>query len=298
VARVVSVGTKRWRGLRRSVAFAVVALVAAGALVGCSVSSGPQTALPAGVSVSLLQNRSDYPIRHLEVQVHNTTKSTVTLHSGDFSSAFFAKSVAMHHLPYDLEPGDEVAFPVDLPAAACDSPKPVPHVTMSFTDKTGTGKATVTPKVLYNTLNEIHSHDCAQTTFEKIVAITPGDAVTWTRDASGALISHLDFTFAPTGAAGTVTLNSIDNTTLLDMSLDATYPLVFTGSSAPQKLVLTATPSRCETHALGEDKIGTVVPFHVKTPAYSNGYFGLVLSDKLKFEYYHYFALACGYPPG
>jgi hypothetical protein len=298
VARVVSVSTKRWHGIRRLVASVVVGLVAAAALVGCSASSGAQTVLPAGVSVSLFQNRSDYPIRHLEVQVHNTTKSTVTLHSGQFSSTFFSKTVAMHYLPYDLEPGDEVAFPVYLSAAACDNPKPAPRVSVSFTDTTGKGHATVTPKVLYDTLNEIHSHDCAQTTFQKVVAITPGGAVTWTRDASGALVSHLDFTFAPTGAAGTVTLNSIDNTTLLDMSFDTTYPLVFSASSAPQKLVLTSTPSRCETHALGEDKIGTVVPFHVKTPGYSNGYFGLVLSNKLKFEYYHYFALACGYPPG
>ena len=298
MARVVSVSTQHRRGLRRLVAGAVGGLLAASVLVGCSAASTVQNALPAGISVSLFQNRSDYPIRHLEVQVHNTTKSTVTLHSGEFSSTFFAKTVAMHYLPYDLEPGDEVAFPVYLPAAACDSPKPAPRVIVSFTDKAGKGHATVTPKVLYNTLNEIHSHDCAQTTFEKVVAITPGDAVTWTRDASGALISHLDFSFTPTGASGTVILNSIDNTTLLDMSFDTTYPLAFDGSSAPQKLVLAATPSRCETHALGEDKIGTVVPFHVKTPAYSNGYFGLVLSDKLKFEYYHYFALACGYPPG
>jgi hypothetical protein len=283
---------------RRLVAIVVVGVMAVAALVGCSARADTQAALPAGVTVSLFQNRSDYPIRHLEVQIHNATKSTVTLHSGEFSSAFFTTTVAMHYLPYDLEPGDEVAFPVYLPAAACDSPKPAAHVTVSFTDKAGKGHATVTPKVLYNTLNEIHSHDCAQTTFERVVAITPGDAVTWTRDASGALISHLDFTFAPTGASGTVILNSIDNTTLLDMSFGTTYPLVFTGSSAPRELVLTATPSRCETHALGEDKIGTVVPFHVKTPGYSNGYFGLVLSDKLKFEYYHYFALACGYPPG
>ncbi len=297
MARVVSVSTKRWRGLGRVVATAVVALVSAAALVGCSAASGVQTALPAGVSVSLFQNRSDYPIRHLEVQIHNTTKSTVTIRSGTFSSTFFVKPVAMRYVPYDLEPGDQVAFPVALPAAACDRPKPAPRVTVHFTDSAGRGTAIVTPKVLYNTLDEIHAHDCALGTFEKVVAITPGSAVTWSKDASGALVSHLDMTLTPTGAAGSVTLNSIDNTTLLDMSLDATYPLVLSASSAPLTLTLSATPSRCETHALGEDKIGTVVPFHVTTSAYANGYFGLVLSNKLKFEYYHYFALACGYPP-
>jgi hypothetical protein len=298
VARVVSVSTKCRRGPRRLVAGAVIALVAATALVGCSASSGAASTLPAGVSVSLFQNRSDYPIRHLEVQIHNTTKSTFTISSGTFASTFFANPVAMQHVPYDLEPGDEVAFPVALPAAACDQPKPAPRVTLHFTDAADKGSATVTPKVLYNTLGEIHSHDCALGTFEKVVAITPGSAVTWSNDASGALVSHLDMTFTPTGAAGTVTLNSIDNTTLLDMSLDTTYPLVLSASSTPLRLTLSATPSRCETHALGEDKIGTVVPFHVKTAAYSNGYFGLVLTNKLKFEYYHYFALACGYPPG
>jgi hypothetical protein len=297
MARVVSVSEKRWRGLRRWVAVVAGGLLATSALVGCSAVPAVQTALPAGVSVSLFQNRSDYPIRHLEVQIHNTTKSTVTIRSGTFSSTFFAKAVALQYVPYDLEPGDQVAFPVALPAAACDRPKPAPRVTVDFTDSAGKGSATVTPKVLYNTLGEIHSHDCALGTFEKVVAITPGDAVTWSKTASGALVSHLDMTFTPTGAAGSVTLNSIDNTTLLDMSLDTTYPLVLSASSAPLTLTLSATPSRCETHALGEDKIGTVVPFHVTTSAYSNGYFGLVLSNTLKFEYYHYFALACGYPP-
>jgi hypothetical protein len=297
VARVILVSTKRREGLRRLVAGVVIGLIAAAVLVGCSSSSTARTALPSGITLSLFQNRSDYPIRHLEVQVHNTGKSTVTLTSGSFSSTYFSKVVGMQHLPYDLAPGDEVAFPVALPAAACDKPDPAPRVSIHFTDSAGKGSATVTPRVLYNTLVEIHSHDCALVTFEKVVTITPGSTVSWAKNASGALVSRLDLTFSPTGAAGTVTLNTIDNTTLLDMSLNTTYPLVLSASSLPLTLTLTATPSRCETHALGEDKIGTVVPFHVKTSAYSNGYFGLVLSDKLKFEYYHYFSLACGYPP-
>jgi hypothetical protein len=288
----------RWRVVRRVASLGAVGLAITAGLVGCSPSSNATTTLPTGVHVSLFQNRSDYPIRHLEVQLHNTTKSTVTVTSGTFSSSFFSKPVHMQYVPYDLEPGDEVAFPVALPAASCSTPKPAPRVTVQFKDSTGKGTATVTPKVLYNTLNEIHAHDCALVTFEKVAAITPGTAVTWSKDASGALIAHLDMTFTPTGAAGTVTLNSIDNTTLLDMSLNTRYPLVLSASSAPLHLTLSATPSRCETHALGEDKIGTVVPFHVTTSAYSNGYFGLVLSNTLKFEYYHYFALACGYPPG
>jgi hypothetical protein len=273
-------------------------LVAVATLVGCTPAASVPTSLPRGVTVSLFQNRSDYPIRHLEVQIHNTTKSTVTVTSGSFSSAFFSKSVAMQYMPYDLEPGDQVAFPVALAAAACDKPKPAPRVSIRFTDAKGTGSATVTPRVLYNTLSEIHSHDCALETFEKVVAITPGSEVTWSKDASGALVSHLDLDFTPTGAAGTVSLNSIENTTLLDLTLNTPVPLVLSSSSAPLKLTLSAVPDRCETHALGEDKIGTVVPFHVTTSAYSNGYFGLVLSNKLKFEYYRYFALACGYPPG
>jgi hypothetical protein len=265
-------------------------------LAGCTSAAQQVTSLPAGVTVSLFQNRSDYPIRHLEVQVHNTTKSTVTLRAGTFSSGFFSRTVPLTYLPYDLEPGDQVAFPVALPAAACNGSAARPRVTVGFTAKQGSGRATVTPRVLYNTLNEIHSHDCAEATFERVAKITPGSAVTWSTNASGALVAHLDLSFTPTGNAGRVTLNSIDNTTLLDLSLNTAYPLVLSGSSPPHDLVLSATPSRCETHALGEDKVGTVVPFHVTTSSYANGYFGLVLSNTVKFELYHYFALACGYP--
>jgi hypothetical protein len=221
--------------------------------------------------------------------------STATLNSGSFPSVYFTKAVAMHYVQYELQPGDEVAFPVYLLATACDKPAPDPRVTLNFGTKSGKGSATVTPMVLYHALAEIHSYDCAMETFEKVITITPGAAVTWSSDPSGALISYLPVTLTPTGAAATVTLKGIDDTTPLLMSLNTRYPLVLSAKSAPLNLVLTATPSRCETHVLSEDKIGTIVPFHVITSQYPNGYFGVVLSTTLKFEYYHYFSLACGY---
>jgi hypothetical protein len=281
--------------MRHGVSVAVVALAGLLLLAGCTSAPPRATTLPSGVTVSVFQNRTDYAPRHLEVQVHNASKANVTIRSGSFSSAYFVRSVAMHYLPYELEPGDEVAFPVYLPAAACTTAAPAPRVSLAFTSPGGKGTTTLAPAVLYHALSEIHSHDCAMATFERVVTITPGSAVTWTRDATGALVSHLELTLSPTGRTGTVILNSIDNTTLLDLSLNTTYPLELSGSSAPRKLVLSATPSRCETHVLSEDKVGTVVPFHVVTAAYPDGYFGLVLSNTLKFEYYHYFSLACGY---
>jgi hypothetical protein len=270
-------------------------LIGAALVAGCSSGAKSQISLPRGVTVSVFQNRSDYAPRYLEVQVHNRSRATLTLSSGSFASVYFTKAAAMHYVPYELEPGDQVAFPVHLPAAACDKPAPQPRVTLNFTTKAGKGSTTVTPTVLYHALSQIHSHDCAMETFEKVVAITPGTKVAWARDASGALISYLPITLTPTGAAGTVTLNSIDDTTLLLMSLNTTFPLVLSAKSAPLDLTLRAVPSRCETHVLSEDKIGTVVPFHVVTSQYANGYFGIVLSKTLKFEYYHYFSLACGY---
>ena len=274
---------------------AVVVLCVVALLSGCSSAPATLTILPPGVTVSVFQNRSDYAPRHLEVQVHNSSASTVTLRSGSFTSVYFTRSVAMHYVPYDLAPGDEVAFPVYLPTAACDKPAPAPRVTLRFTSKAGSGSATVTPSVLYHALAEIHAHDCAMETFESVVKISPGTKVTWSRDANGALISYLPLTLTPTGAGGSVTLKGIDDTTLLLMSLNTSYPLVLSAKSAPLQLTLRATPSRCETHVLSEDKIGTVVPFHVITKKYPNGYFGIVLSKTLKFEYYHYFSLACGY---
>jgi hypothetical protein len=255
-----------------------------------------QRALPRGVTLTVFQNRSDFAPRHLQVEVSNGSAGSITLRSGSFSSAFFASAAPIGSLPYALDPGDQVSFPVVLPKPACSASAAHPRVSLSFTDAQGRGSATVSPTVLYNALHEINVEDCARYTFEQVVRITPGSSVKTVRLPNKNLVGELAFTFTPTGAAGSVTIKQIDATTLLDMSFNTRLPLVMTAKSAPVTLILTVSPTRCETHVLSEDKVGTVVPFHVVTPSTSNGYFGLVLSDTLKFEFYHYFSAACGYP--
>jgi hypothetical protein len=255
-----------------------------------------QQALPGGVTVTIFQNRSDFAPRHLQVEVSNGSAGRITLRSGSFSSAFFASAAPMGSLPYTLDHGDQVSFPVVLPKPACSASAADPRVSLTFTDAQGHGHATVRPTVLYDTLHEINVEDCARYTFEQVVRITPGSAVKTVRLPNRKLVGQLAFTFTPTGAAGSVTIKQIDATTLLDMSFNTRFPLVMTAKSAPVTLTLTVSPTRCETHVLSEDKVGTVVPFHVVTPSTSNGYFGLVLNDTLKFEFYRYFSAACGYP--
>lgn len=275
----------------------VLALSACTALGRGEPTAAPaQQMLPRGVTVTVFQNRSDFAPRHLEVEVTNGSAGRLTLKSGSFSSAFFASDASVGSLPYVLDPGDQVSFPVVLPKPACSAAAADPHVSLAFTDAHGAGHATVSPRVLYNALHEINLEDCARYSFEQVVRITPGSSVKTVKLPNGKLVGQLAFTFTPTGAAGSVTIRQIDSTTLLDLSFNTRFPLVMTAKSTPVTLVLTASPTRCETHVLSEDKVGTVVPFHVVTPSTSNGYFGFVLSDTLKFEYYHYFSAACGYP--
>jgi hypothetical protein len=281
--------------LRFFVVSVVIGLCVTALFSGCASAKSFQRSLPVGVSVSVFQNRSDFAPRHLEVEVDNRSKSRLSLSKGSFISAYFTRSAAIHSLPYELAPGDDIAFPVYLTESVCDSPAPRPRVSLAFADPAGAGQATVTPRVLYSALEQIHAHDCALASFEKVVTITPGDSVAWSRDGSGQLVSSLGITLTPTGQPGTVTLLSIDNTTLLDLTLDTRLPLSMSAGSAPQTVLLMGTPTRCETHVLSEDKVGTVLPLHVRTAEYPDGFIEFVLNDTLRFEYYRYFALACGF---
>ena len=90
---LVSDWAKRWRS--HGAVFAAVLLLGAALVTECSSAPTLQTSLPAGVTVSVFQNRSDFAPRHLQGQVYNKSTSTLTLRSGSFSSVYSTRPVSM-----------------------------------------------------------------------------------------------------------------------------------------------------------------------------------------------------------
>jgi len=119
-------------------------------------------------------------------------------------------------------------------------------------------------------MSVVHGQDCAQQDFEKVAKISVAPALRFDPPAAdgatgGKRAALLDLTFTPTGAPGSVTLLSTEDTTLLAQREGTfrTFDLTLTSASAPTTITLDYVPEGCLQHRVAEDKIGTLIPLRV-----------------------------------
>jgi hypothetical protein len=112
--------------------------------------------------------------------------------------------------------------------------------------------------------------------------------------------AELVISVEPTGADGTVTLDTIHSTTLLNPSgpdgigvaeLDLGIAI---DKDGPAEIRIPIVPNRCDPHALAEDKIGTRMPLYVTAPDGSGGRLVLSASDELRAQMYAFYTTYCG----
>lgn len=112
-----------------------------------------------------------------------------------------------------------------------------------------------------------------------ILAVTP-------RSAPGALHP---------GSTGTLMINRIDGTTLLDEDQSAPWPrsVPVRAGGAGQQFRLGIRPARCDPHAVADDKVGTLLPLRVS----AGGRDGVLKVDAgalLRGRIYEFITTACG----
>ena len=276
-------------GLARVVAAVIVAVLLA-ILSGCSSEPAPK------LSVALFQNRADYASRSLQVEITNRGSADVVITAATFTSPFFEGTGTAGHLPYTLPAGTTTDFPARVPPAVCDGKDVRPSVTIAATTKSGAKvSVSTTPAVPFNSLGALHAQDCGQHAFERVASITPALHLRFER-RDGSELALLDVTIVPTGAAGSVTLVSTTGTTLLIPTEGEVRPLgiSFSAASAPTVLTLDFVPSRCGTHVISEDKIGTLIPFHAVAGGFEDAYFRVAVSPVVKAEFYYWVGRYCG----
>ena len=92
------------------------------------------------------------------------------------------------------------------------------------------------------------------------------------------------------GFEGTV-LFSVAGTAALYPDVE---PLPLTAGTTSTQ-VLEITPSRCDAHALAEDKVGTLFPVHLVAPGLpEDASFHLPISDRVRGDLRSFFAPHCG----
>ncbi|MCB5274813.1 hypothetical protein BJG92_02350 [Arthrobacter sp. SO5] len=97
------------------------------------------------------------------------------------------------------------------------------------------------------------------------------------------------------GSAGTLTIDRIDGTTLLEEVQAVPWPRSVTVSAGGpnQELRLGIRPARCDPHAVAEDKVGTLLPLRV----HAGGREGVLKIDAgpvLRGHIYDFVTAACG----
>ena len=282
--------------MKRAIGMLGAALLALAALSGCAAPA----AKPVSLSVSVYQLRSDYAIRGAQIEITNRSTLDLQITSATFGSAWFAKTVSSPSAPNPLLAKTTTDFRIVLAAGRCDTAKAAPVVHVRYTRPDGsTGAATVTPTIPFDSISVVHGQDCSRQEFEKVAKISLAPALRFDPPvaADGKRAALLDLTFTPTGAAGSVTLHSVEDTTLLAQREGPlrTVDLTMTAASPPTTVTLDFVPEGCLQHRVAEDKIGTLIPLRVDAGPYRGALFSVAVSPAVKAALLDWVGVYCGW---
>jgi hypothetical protein len=285
--------------LSRAVAGVSLLLV----LTGCSGTSGSdatpaEVAAPAGVSVSVLQYRSDQAVRRIQLKVRNDGTAPVTVIGASLTAPGFVGDAAWTSRggPDDatIGPGEATDLPAALPAEVTCANTPRPGSATARLRLRGTA-ATSRPLPVtdpYQALTTVYARDCLQQSAAQVAGIQLVEPL-----RTEGRRTFLDLRLTPTGRPGTLTVESARSTTLLDppdgdrWTLDATVG----ASSGVVTTSLELQPARCDPHAIAEDKLGTVFSLTLHVNQDASGVVEIPAGTKLRGEIQNWVMRACGF---
>ncbi|WP_165069889.1 hypothetical protein [Marisediminicola senii] len=263
-------------------------------LVGCGVSDGPPRSqsqgasagagassppgpsagtLPDGITVDLVQNRSDVAPRRIQVAVSNESGETVTVTSATLEAAQFVDPMPWEGDTATVRPGTRANLPVSLSQPDCaEAGTPTPatvELAMTLADGSPV-RAVVAAGDRFDRLPALRMEDCTGVRAARIAAIAASTPPVIAQDGDR-LVARLTIAIDPTGADGAFTIESARGTTLLAQLDPMTGELVnarelgrvVDAASAPSTIELDLVPNRCDPHAIAEDKRGTIIPLRV-----------------------------------
>jgi hypothetical protein len=281
--------------MRRAIVVAALVL----AMAGCAPTGGEMQDPPDGISISVYQPRPDIPKNRIAIEVHNDGDQAVTITAATLDSNFFAEGFVWGPgRTATIAPGYAVDLRVDIPAvASCDAATADNAVTFDWTVGDTSGRSVVAPDDGYHMLDRLHDEGCL---VENVDAIAPLTAVSLTAPAAQPAPAELLISVEPTGADGTVTIDTISSTTLLNPSgpdgigVSQLQLGIAVGAGGPEEIRVPIVPNRCDPHALAEDKIGTRMPLYVTLSDGTEGRYVLAASDELRGQMYAFFSAYCG----
>ena len=291
--------------MRRAVgtAVAAVALLAAGCASDADPSaSSPtpaapsQTALPDTLTAYVDQSRVARVGRSVFVRLVNEAEATVTVTRAEISSDRFGEVL------WTAEPGgkeivNEGDLEFELPAATCGTGS---DADVRLTYRVGDGPELVSDTLAtdrYGAIALFLDRDCAEQAMGEAAEVVVGEhrVVGEGRE----LFFELPVTLTATGERSDVSFDGFEGTVLFrtvpPTPLFGEYAGLALEAGVSEDVVLRLAPTRCDPHALAEDKVGTLVGVNVSGPGLPPGAaYYLPISDDARADLRGFFATYCG----
>jgi hypothetical protein len=239
-------------------AAAALATGLAAALAACAAPAEQ----PLGkVGVRLLQYRSDIAPHRLQLQVVNGSPTALVVRRARLLASGYRPAPAWTDpVPAEIPAGATVDLPAPLGAAACHGTA-TPRAELTLSLQGGTRTVTVPTVDSHGTLAALHRADCfaeraARVATFAFTAITPGGG----RNAS----LTLDVRPGPEAGQGLQVVRVLPTTLLSPPAGRTEWEVGRPAGVTADPLVLPAVPTRCDLHAIAEDKVGSVLPVEVR----------------------------------
>lgn len=251
----------------RRVATLVVLLGAT--VVGCGAADEPdepRTApFPDGLTAYVDQSRLQREGRTLFVRLVNEAERRVTVTRADIKSSRFGEVRWVGEKSFE----NEADLEFELPRAGCGTGSDA-EVRLTYRLDDGPElQSTTTATDRYGAVALFVDRDCAEERLGAAATLELGTVriVGEGKDS----VYELPVTLTPTGAQEDVGFAGFEDTVLFrqvpgsaHVDEGVTYPLG--PDDPPVEVVLRLVPSRCDPHALADDKVGTLVPVRVTGP--------------------------------
>lgn len=272
-------------------------------LLGCGEASGSPTPGPAGVTVSVLQYRSDYTIRRMQLQVSNAGPAPVTVTTARLNSTAFSAEAAWRSRDRadetTIAPGTSTDLPAPLPPSSCggrssDHFQTTARLDFRQADGSITRTAAQPVRDPFGSITRVHTEDCRRAAALDIADLALVNPLRRTT-RHGRPVGLLDLRLAPSGRPGTLTVQSIGSTTLLGPPKGQSWLVNRTvrAGSEPQTVTLELRAARCDPHAIAEDKLGTVLPLTLRVDGGESGVVTVPADPQLRIQIQRFVRDAC-----
>ncbi|GAB3158259.1 hypothetical protein GCM10027059_02650 [Myceligenerans halotolerans] len=299
-------------------ALTVSALATVVLLTGCTAAGGGNTDRPGSVpddvaadlTVTLRQARLDYADRVVEIEVANTSDTDLVLLGGVLESDSFGPSTETDARPFrpeTLAVGGRRGIYVQLGEPTC------PHdpaedavvgsglraaVTVALGSRGDHGEPTTVEVPISDDGGHLArnlAQDCAAAAVASGVTLTQGAGVRTERRA-GETVAVLTLTVRPVDGGPDVRITRIDGSTLIDPADGEAWTGRALAGQDDGVLELALVPTRCDHHAVSEDKRGTFLPVHATVAGAAQPVVYVPMPDAAKRDLFEYIADYCDWP--